>query len=141
MARTKAQAQNLSRKHTAGKTPHYNPPQKKSAPPSDADVKPKKAHRWRPGTVALREIRKYQQATGFLLPKLPFQRLVREIAQDVKTNVRFTKGALEAVQEASEAYMVSILTDAYEITLANKPRVTLMPKDLLLARRIRGDRE
>ena len=63
----------------------------------------KKPHRFRPGTVALREIRRYQKSTELLIRKLPFQRLVREIAQDFKTDLRFQASAIAALQEASEA--------------------------------------
>ncbi|KAF2310065.1 hypothetical protein GH714_006404 [Hevea brasiliensis] len=66
----------------------------------------KKPHRYRPGTVALREIRKYQKSTELLIRKLPFQRLVREIAQDFKTDLRFQSHAVLALQEAAEAYLV-----------------------------------
>lgn len=65
-------------------------------------------NRYRPGTVALREIRRYQKSTELLIRKLPFQRLVREIAQDFKTDLRFQSTAILALQEASEAYLVSI---------------------------------
>lgn len=65
----------------------------------------------RPGTVALREIRKYQRSTDFLIRKLPFQRLVREIAQDFKNDLRFQGTAILALQEATEAYLVSLFED------------------------------
>ena len=68
----------------------------------------KKPHRYKPGTVALREIRRYQKSTELLIRKLPFQRLVREIAQDFKTDLRFQSSAIGALQEASEAYLVSL---------------------------------
>jgi histone H3 len=68
----------------------------------------KKPHRYRPGTVALREIRRYQKSTELLIRKLPFQRLVREIAQDFKTDLRFQSSAVLALQEASEAYLVGL---------------------------------
>ena len=64
-----------------------------------------------PGTVALREIRKYQKSTELLIRKLPFQRLVREIAQDFKADLRFQSAAILALQEASEAYLVSLFED------------------------------
>jgi len=100
----------------------------------------KKPHRYRPGTVALREIRKYQKTTDFLIRKLPFQRLVREIAQDhYHTNLRFQTVALAALQEGAEAYIVSLFDDTNLCALHAK-RVTIMPKDLHLARRIRGER-
>jgi histone H3 len=99
----------------------------------------KKPRRFRPGTVALREIRKYQKSTQLLVRKLPFQRLVREIAQDYKSDLRFQSTAVLALQEAAEAYLVGLFEDATLCTLHAK-RVTLMPKDIQLARRIRGER-
>jgi len=71
----------------------------------------KKPHRSRPGTVALREIRRYQKGTQLLIRKLPFQRLVREIAQDFKTDLRFQTSAVAALQGASEAYLVGLFED------------------------------
>jgi len=98
----------------------------------------KKHHRYRPGTVALREIRKFQKSTELLIRKLPFQRLVREIAQDFKTDLRFQSQAVGALQEASEAYLVSLMEDTNLCALHAK-RITIMPKDMQLARRLRGD--
>ncbi|XP_065091344.1 histone H3-3-like [Ochlerotatus camptorhynchus] len=69
------------------------------------------SHRYRPGIVALREIRRYQKSTELLIRKLPFQRLVREIAQDFKTNLHFQSSAVMAPQEASEAYLVGLFED------------------------------
>jgi histone H3 len=98
----------------------------------------KKAHRFRPGTVALREIRKYQKSTDLLLRKLPFQRLVREVAQDFRGDLRFQTSAVLALQEATEAFLVGILQDT-NLMCIHANRVTIMLKDLSLARRIRGD--
>jgi histone H3 len=99
----------------------------------------KNTHRYRPGTVALREIRRYQKGTKVLIAKLPFQRLVREIAQDFKNDLRFQGTAIMALQEASEAYLVSLFEDTNLCAIHGK-RVTIMPKDVQLARRIRGER-
>ncbi|NXQ99896.1 H33 protein, partial [Sagittarius serpentarius] len=93
----------------------------------------------RPGTVALREIRRYQKSTELLIRKLPFQRLVREIAQDFKTDLRFQSAAIGALQEASEAYLVGLFEDT-NLCAIHAKRVTIMPKDIQLARRIRGER-
>ncbi len=93
----------------------------------------------RPGTVALREIRKYQKSTELLIRKLPFQRLVREVAQDFKTDLRFQSHAIMALQEASEAYLTSLFEDT-NLCAIHAKRVTIMPKDIQLARRIRGER-
>ena len=71
----------------------------------------KKPHRYRPGTVALREIRRYQKSMELLIRKLPFQRLVREIAQDFKTDLRFQSSAVLALQEASEPFLLGLCED------------------------------
>ena len=109
---------------------------RKSAPATGGVKKP---HRYRPGTVALREIRKYQKSTELLIRKLPFQRLVREIAQDFKTDLRFQSSAVLALQEAAEAYLVGLFEDT-NLCAIHAKRVTIMPKDIQLARRIRGER-
>ncbi|CAH8262024.1 unnamed protein product [Arabidopsis lyrata] len=109
---------------------------RKSAPSTGGVKKP---HRYRPGTVALREIRKYQKSTELLIRKLPFQRLVREIAQDFKTDLRFQSHAVLALQEAAEAYLVGLFEDT-NLCAIHAKRVTIMPKDVQLARRIRGER-
>jgi histone H3 len=93
----------------------------------------------RPGTVALREIRKFQKSTELLIRKLPFQRLVREIAQDFKSDLRFQSSAVLALQEASEAYLVGLFEDT-NLCAIHAKRVTIMPKDIQLARRIRGEK-
>ena len=106
-------------------------------PPLTGGVK--KPHRYRPGTVALCEIRRYQKSTELLIRKLPFARLVREIAQDFQTNLRFQREAIAALQEAGEAYLVGLFEDMNLCTIHAK-RVTIMPKDIQLAHRIRGER-
>uniref|UniRef100_A0A8C4QER7 H15 domain-containing protein n=1 Tax=Eptatretus burgeri TaxID=7764 RepID=A0A8C4QER7_EPTBU len=85
------------------------------------------------------KIRRYQKPTELLILKLPFQRLVREIAQDFKTDLRFQSSAVMALQEASEAYLVGLFEDTNSCAIHAK-RVTIMPKDIQLARRIRGER-
>ena len=82
---------------------------------------------------------KYQKSTELLIRKLPFQRLVREIAQDFKTDLRFQSHAVLALQEASEAYLVGLFEDT-NLCAIHAKRVTIMPKDIQLARRIRGER-
>ena len=94
--------------------------------------------RFRPGTVALREIRKFQKSTDLLIPKLPFSRLLRQIAQSITPDKRFEKTALLALQEASEAYLTGLLEDANSCAI-HAHRVTITPSDLRLAQRIRGD--
>ena len=93
----------------------------------------KKPMRWRPGMVALREIRRYQKSTDLLIRKLPFSRLVREIAQDFKTDLRFQPQAIGALQEALEAYLVGLFEDT-NLCAIHKKRVTIMPKDIQLTR-------
>ena len=95
--------------------------------------------RYRPGTVALREIRRYQKCTELLISKLPFARLVHEIAQDFKTDLRFQREAIGALQEAGEAYLVGLFDDT-NLCAIHAKRVTIMPKDIQLAHRIRGGR-
>ena len=95
--------------------------------------------RYRPGTVALREIWRYQKSTELLIRKLPFSRLVREVAQDFKTDLRFQPQAVGALQEAAKAYLVGLFEDT-NLCAIHAKRVTIMPKDIQLARRIRGER-
>jgi histone H3 len=99
----------------------------------------KKPHRYRPGTVALRKIRRFQKTTELLIRKAPFQRLVREITQDMFRNkdLRFQSLAVLALHEASEAYMVGMFEDT-NLCAVHAKRVTIMPRDMLLARRLRG---
>ena len=97
----------------------------------------KRPHRFRPGTVALREIRRYQKSCEMLILRTPFGRLVREIALDIHPKIRFQSPALLAIQEAAEAFLVRLFQDA-QLCAIHARRVTLMPKDLQLARRIRG---
>lgn len=96
--------------------------------------------RARPGSVALRDIRRYQASTDLLIAKLPFQRLVREVTTTtVSTVLRWQGTALLAMQEAAEAHLMSVFQDANLCALHAK-RVTLFPKDIQLAQRIRGGR-
>ncbi|XP_032974858.1 histone H3.3A-like [Rhinolophus ferrumequinum] len=135
MARTKQTA----RKSTGGKAPRKQLATKaarKSAPSTGGVKKP---HRYRPGTVAFYEIRRYQKSTELLIRKLPFRRLVQEIAQDFKTDLRFQSAAIGALQEASEAYLVGLFEDT-NLCAIHAKRVTIMPKDIQLARRIHGER-
>jgi histone H3 len=99
----------------------------------------KKPHRFRPGTVALREIRRYQKSVELLIRKFPFQRLVREIARDIRGDLRIQSSAIMAIQEATEAYLVSLFEDS-NLAAIHAKRVTIQPKDLALARRLRGER-
>ncbi|XP_014224021.1 histone H3.3-like [Trichogramma pretiosum] len=142
MARTKQTA----RKSTTigGKAPRktmavFKHPGKRMQKPPTSTGGVKKPHRYRPGTVALREIRRYQKSTELLIRKMPFQRLVREIAQDFKTDLRFQSSAVMALQECAEAYLVGLFEDT-NICAIHAKRVTIMPKDIQLAIRIRRER-
>ena len=136
MARTKQTA----RKNTssAGKAPRKQIASKaaRKTAPSMGGIK--KPHRYRPGTVALREIKRYQKSTELLIRKLPFQRVVREVAQEYKSDLRFQSNAVLALQEACESYIVGLFEDT-NLCAIHARRVTIMPKDIQLARRIRGE--
>lgn len=135
MARTKQTA----RKSTGGKAPRKlltTMAARRSAPQYGGVKKP---HRYRPGIVALREIRKYQKSTELLIRKIPFQRLVREVAQDYKSDLKFQSSALECLQEASESYLTGLFEDT-NLCAIHARRVTIRPKDMQLARRLRGER-
>ncbi|KAL7445810.1 hypothetical protein ACHAXM_011381 [Skeletonema potamos] len=113
MARTKQTA----RKSTGGKAPRKQLATKaaRKSTPSAGGVK--KPHRFRPGTVALREIRRYQKSTDLIIRKAPFQRLVREVVQDLKCDLRFQSTAVSLyckvyVKEAAESYLVGLYEDA-----------------------------
>ena len=114
---------------------HQNKAVKKAAP---ADGGVKRKFRFRPGTVALREIKRYQKSTDHLLPRAPFQRLVRSVAIGIDGTLRFQSHALFALQEAAEAYLTALFEDA-NLCAIHAHRVTVMKKDLDLARRIRGE--
>ena len=109
-------------------------PMKKRAPAAGG----RKKMRMRPGTVALREIRRYQKQMTNILPRAPFQRVVKEVARPMDSDLRFASQAIQALQEAAEAYLVGIFEDA-NLCCLHANRVTLMRKDMDLARRIRGD--
>lgn len=135
MARTKQTA----RMSTGGKAPRKALATKAARKSAPATGGVKKPHRYRPGTVALREIRRYQKSTEFLIHELPFQRLVREVAQDFKSDLRFQSSAIMALQHATEAYNTSLFEDT-NLCAIHAKRVTIHPKDVQLARRIRGER-
>ena len=98
----------------------------------------KRPMRYRPGTVALRKIRRYQKTTELLIRKLPFNHLVWEIAQDFKTDLHFQSTAIIALQEAAEAYLVGLFEDT-NLCAIHAKLVTIMPKDIQLARLICGE--
>ena len=98
-----------------------------------------KPHKYQAGTAALRDIRHFQKSTALFIRKLPFQRLVREITQDFKTDFRFQSAAILCLQEAAEAYLVGLFEDT-NLCTSHARQVTIMPKDIQLARRIQGER-
>ncbi|KAL7421523.1 centromeric DNA-binding histone H3-like protein cse4 [Cryptotrichosporon argae] len=134
---TPGRGRNTARKSTGGRAPRRSGPAAAS-PSRPAERRP---HRYRPGTVALREIRQYQKSTDLLIAKLPFSRVVREVALSLTTHnageLRWQSSALLAIQEAAEAYLVHLFEDANLCAVHGK-RVTIMVKDIQLARRIRG---
>lgn len=99
----------------------------------------KKVHRYRVGMVALREIRRYQGSTELLIPKAPFQRDVRQLVSDLLTDLNIQPMALLAIQEASEDYLAGVFQDA-SICAMHAKRVTIMPRDIQLSLRLRGER-
>ena len=103
------------------------------APRSDATSR----RRFRPGTQALRQIRKYQRSTQNVIARAPFQRVVREITQNIKPDARFRAGALAALQEATEAFLAEVMRDS-QLCALHAHRTTLQPKDMQLALRLRG---
>ena len=126
-----------ARTSTGGKAPRKTLATKAARKSAPATGCMKKPHRYRPGTVALREIRQCQKSTELYLRKLPFQRLVREIAQDFKTDLRFQSSATMALQEASEAYLTSTMEDT-NLCAIHAKRVTIRPNDMQLALRLHG---
>ena len=134
MTRTKQTA----RKSTGGKAPrgHY-----KTVNGLRMGLQEKgrvrKPRRWRSGTVALREIRKYQKSTELLIRKLPFLRLLKEIAQGHKPDLRFQSTAVLALQEAAEDYLVKMFQQV-NVCAIHGGRGTIKPKDIELWKRVQG---
>ena len=133
MPRDKKQAVKLSKQKQAKGSKVIN---KKTAA-ADGGIK-KKARRFRPGTVAIREIKRYQKTGALLIPRAPFQRKVRSICQLIEPDLRFRADSLEALQEVTESYIVGVFEDSV-LCAVHAKRVTVMRKDFELALRIRGD--
>ena len=141
MARTK-QAITTKKPYgkTGGKTPRGSRSRRKAAKMTNVNQRKIKKRQFRPGTVALREIRRYQQTADLLFRKLPFQRLVREITGKLfKEKYCFQPTAMLALQEASEAHLIGIFEDA-NLCAIHAKRVTLMQKDIRLVMKICGNR-
>jgi histone H3 len=137
LGKTMAHTKQTARKSTGGKAPRHALAAKAARRSAPATRGVKKPHRFRPGTVAFSEIRRYQKSTELLIKRLPFQRLVQEIAQDINPNKRFQSDAIAALQEESEAFLVHPFEDT-NLCAIHAKHVTIMPKDMHLARRIRG---
>jgi len=136
MARTKQTA----RKVQGGKAPRKQLATKavrKYAPVSGGVKKP---HRYRPGTVALREIRKYQKSTNLLIPRTAMARVIREITQDYKCDMRYQASAISALHEAAETHLITMFEHA-QLLAVHAKRITINPKDIQLSRRILGLRD
>ena len=114
-------------KNIAVKAPHQPPCQMQ------------KRRRFRPGTIALREIRRYQKPMDLLIRRAPFQRVVNEIVRSFRNDLRIQAAAIKGLQEAAEAYLVGLFEDS-NLCAIHAKRVTIMPRDVQLARRICGER-
>ena len=137
-AKPKALKSSQSPKKSASKSPAKAKSPKKEKKTQSQPAGERKKPRFKPGTVALREIRRYQKSTALLIPKAPFLRLAKDIAQSYDPDLRFASQALYALQEAAEAYLVGIFEDT-QLCAIHANRVTIQKKDMELARRIRGD--
>ena len=125
-----------ARKSTGGRAPRKQLATKaaRKAAPTAGGIKKK---RYRPGTGALREIRKYQQSTDLLIPKLPFQQLVREISQEGGLGIpdlRFSNDAMLAIQHAAEAYLVGLFKNTNALAVGVGHRETIYASDIHYAR-------
>lgn len=128
----------MARTKVGGRVPRKPvAPRKRQRRIDDDDERKKKKPRWRPGTRALLEIRKYQRSTDLLLGRAAFERVVREIAQQFKFDLRWQPLAVEALQAAAEAVLVRLFEDA-NLCAIHARRVTVQPRDMHLARRIHG---
>jgi len=139
MVRVKSLAEKKTMSSTAQKALSRKITKKAKHPTGDALAPRPRNHRYRPGTVALREIRRYQKSTELLIPKLPLSRFVKETMETIIKGYRFTRDGLLAVQAAAEDYLVHLFEDANLLAIHAK-RVTIFPKDIQLARRLRGER-
>jgi histone H3 len=134
-----AHTNQTARKSTGGATPRFHLATKAARAAAQKAIAMRKSHRWHPGTVALREIQKFQKTTDLLIRKAPFQCLVKEIGQDLyrKSDLQMQSTALLALQEAAEYFMVDVFRDTNLCTQHGK-HVTIMKKDIDLACRIQG---
>ena len=136
------QSNNMSKRDQTIR-PKKTLPSRKCQKPKITHLPTKKPHRYRPGTVALREIHRYQCTSELLIRKAPFSRLAHEITANITHGItkkvdRWTSNAIQALHEASEAYIIGMFEDS-NLACIHSKRVTVMPKDLILVRRIRGE--
>ena len=129
---TKA-AKTVEKHHQAWGTRYYQ------TLPAIRDAEGKIVRRRKPGTVSLATLRWYQKSVGMLIPMLPFSRLVREVADDEKKELRFQAATIKALQEGAEYYLIGMLEDAQLCAIHTKHKM-VMPKDITLARRLFRDK-
>ena len=99
----------------------------------------KRKDRYRPGQLALKEIKRLQKSFDLLIPRTRMQRLIREICKDLcREDLKFQSASLGALHEAAEAYLVGLFEDT-NLCAIHAKRVTIMPRDIFLARKIRGE--
>jgi histone H3/H4 len=105
-----------------------------------AEGKVKRKYKYRPGTKALREVRRYQRTTDPCIPLAPIARLVKELTQEMypTKTINFQANAIQAIRQSAEAHIVTLMEDA-NLCAIHAKRITITPKDILLARRIRGE--
>ena len=127
-----------ARRATGGKAPRKQLSTKAARRDAPATGGVKKRRRYRPDTTAIREIRRYQKSTDLLIKKLPFHRFVREIANDYKTGLRFMNDVMPGIQDFVESHLAELFADTQFCSI-HAGRVTIMPKDIQLARRIRRE--
>ena len=111
---------------------------KKEGKTKQEKEKEDKTKKMKQGLKALKEIKKYQSSMEMLIRRLPFQRVVKEIMQKVQDDLRLQSTAILVLQEVGETFLVGLLEQSNLCALPAK-RVTIMPKDVQLARCIRGD--
>ena len=137
MARTKLTAKRDEKGKVKTKWPTHGQKQPRSQ--AGNPLAQHQLHRFRPGTVTLREIQKYWKSTDLLIRKLQFQCLVHEIVQRFSAELRVTPAMVMALQEAAVAYLVQLLEDS-NLCAIHAKHVTILPKDIQLARWICGER-
>ena len=123
------------------RVPIYTPPkltEKQEAARKEAHKKKQKYRRYRPGQLALKEIKYYQKKTGFIIPISAIRRLCLEIGYDCKENISFQLYAYRLLQEAAEWYLERVFKDT-NLLAAHARRITINPRDMVLARKVSGD--